>query len=212
MSEANAISVKSNPSPKPTKPPTKPPIKPSAKPSKTYPNPFTVAIDSADQLPYSFINMRTNADKGNKIIEVPTQRANLYVGDYSIIENPKIIIERKSLSDAFSSMRNEEMRANFEERLALMSEFTYSAVVVENDWTEAFTNPPPHTEFKPKSFHRTIIAWSQRYNVHWFMFPNRRFSEQSTFRMLERFWIDGLAVQAQSKDGTTGTAHQGEEG
>lgn len=159
--------------------------------------PFTVVVDSNEGLPYTFQNLWEGPTGGprSKLIQVPTRRLSLRnndsEGDYSIdgmIEH--VTIERKSKSDLYSSMRNDEKRDNFIGRLERMARMDFAAVMVEAEWYELLNEPPSDTDFKPKSLSRTIQAWMIRYPVHWIMAPNRQYAEAFTFRLLERYWKD----------------------
>lgn len=151
---------------------------------------FTILIDSREQRPYTFDDMRANADQGHAIIKVPTRREALPIGDYMLGGLPHFVVERKSAADLYSSIS--QGRANFEDRLRRMvSRFTWSAIVVEAELSDLLTNPPPHTQYSPKSLGRTLQAWSIRYStVHWWFLPGREAAERWTFRLLERFWAD----------------------
>ena len=174
-------------------------------------------VDSNEQLPYQFSDIESNSDNGNLPYEVVTERKALnYLGDYSLdccfysLDHldeasrekygaiPRIIVERKSKSDFFSSMAKRE---NFEGRLArLCEEVEYAAVVVEAEWFEIMTDPPEFrkkgdrgafskSNMDPRSIHRTVQSWSIEYQkVHWFFYPGREAAESATFWLLYRFW------------------------
>lgn len=149
--------------------------------------PFTIIIDTREQNPYTFTNIRAGADKKHVPIEVPTTRLTLSTGDYSIFGLPSITIERKSAADLYSSMVR---RRNFEQRLARMSELRYAAVVVEAEWSELLWRPPSFSRYPAKSLSRTIQAWTIRYpTVHWWTMPGRDAAEMLVYRLLERFYV-----------------------
>lgn len=150
--------------------------------------PFTVQVDRREQKPFLFENVRANADQGNRLIYVPLNFESIPVGDYTIWSLPLIIIERKSKEDLYQSIS--QGRANFEARLRRMClEYSVAAVVVEAEWSELLSDPPRHTQYPPKSLHRTIMAWMVRWpRVHWIMMPGRDAAESAAFRMLEKFW------------------------
>ena len=154
--------------------------------------PFTVGIDTREQRPYQFLGLRANTDKKHARLAIRTERVNLKTGfgDYTILELPKIAIERKSKEDLYSSIG--QRRENFEERLVRMGGGPgswYAAVVIEAEISELVAEPPAHTKLNPKSLMRTILAWQMRYpTVAWWFLPNRSAAEAWTFRLLERFW------------------------
>ncbi len=152
------------------------------------PCPFEIVIDTREQSPYAFLNMRANAkDRGARFV-VATRRLCLPNGDYSIFGYPQVAVERKSKADLFGSVAK---RDNFEGRLERMAELDCAYVVVEAEWSEVLSNPPRHSKLNPKALFRTLLAWQQRYRgVHWLGMPGRDAAEATTFRILERFWLN----------------------
>lgn len=69
---------------------------------------------------------------------------------------------------------------------------------LSNDWRrcercggQGKIHPTDHSKFSPKSFWRTVVAWKIRFpQVQWEFCFNRQFAEQTTLRLLERFWLD----------------------
>lgn len=163
--------------------------------------PFTVAIDTREQHAFAFTGLRSDADKHYRPLIVPTTRATLHTGDYSILDtgtehnySDRITIERKSLADLFSTLG--QNRARFERELDRMAELEWSAVVIEADWPTVLGCPPPHSQLRPKTIFRSVIAWQQRYpNVHWWLCAGREFAEVTTLRILERWWRDRAAKE-----------------
>lgn len=154
--------------------------------SHAIPCPFEIVVDSREQQPYRFDGLHANADKLNARLAVSVRRAALAVGDYSLWGHPGVVVERKSKSDLFGSVTR---RDNFESRLGRMNALEFSAVVVEAEWREILTDPPPHSKLNPKALFRTILSWQQRFpGVHWLAMPGRAAAEAATFRILETFW------------------------
>ena len=118
----------------------------------------------------------------------------LKTGDYSIetMSTPdcdySVVVERKSLTDLFSSMGRGRKRLQAE--FQRMSEFNYAALIIENDFKTIFQAPPATSSMNPKAVFRSILAFSQRYNIHCFPCPNRQFAEKTTYLILRRFWDD----------------------
>jgi hypothetical protein len=161
--------------------------------------PFTVQVDTREQRPYVFSNMRTNKDKGEKLIAVPVEFSSLDTGDYSIIGlSDRIAIERKSKEDLFGSVaRRDNFRGRLERMDTLISLGGYAAIMVECS-LEDLHEPPPYSQLNPKSLLRTILAWRQRYRADWWFVSGRHRAEAFTFRMLERFYLahkDSLCAQ-----------------
>lgn len=115
--------------------------------------------------------------------------ATLHTGDYSLRGyEDQLAIERKGLSDCFGTFGHGRKR--FERELERMKTLQFAAVVIEGDWFTIFHRPPKFSKLKPKTIHASIIAWQQRYGVHFFTCPDRNFAERTTYRMLERFYKD----------------------
>jgi DNA excision repair protein ERCC-4 len=150
--------------------------------------PAVIAVDNREQLPYAFLNIRSDAKEGRRPMVIRTARTTLKSGDYSIVGfEDRIACERKSAEDAFSTFGTG--RARFERELERLNQLDYAAVVIEAEWSAIVNSPPERTQFLPKSFFRSVVAWTYRYpRVHWWAFPGRAFAEVATFRLLERFW------------------------
>lgn len=152
--------------------------------------PGIIVIDTREQLPFGFTHLRADAHDQCRPLQVHTVRATLKQGDYSILGHEKdIALERKSLSDLYSTIS--QSRDRFVRELERLAIYPTAGIVVEADWNQILTEPPPHSRLPPKTVYRSIIAWSQRYpRVHWWMMGSRRLAEVTTFRILERFWRD----------------------
>jgi hypothetical protein len=154
-------------------------------------SPFTVLIDSREQHPYSFQGILSDFKDDRRPINVKTERRGLYVADYAIKELDGIAIERKSLDDLVGSLATVPKRENFEGRLIKIAEtLSYGAIVVECNSSDLFIPGSfKHSLLNPKTIYRTYLSWSQRYPiVHWFFCQDRDFAEQTTYRILEKFW------------------------
>lgn len=160
--------------------------------SKPLACPFTVAIDSREQRPYSFKGLLSDARQGRRPLVVQTATVALSQGDYSIVGcETEIAIERKSLADLYHTLGQE--RERFQRELERLNSLRWAAVVVESDWAEVLA-PQERSRLLPKSVYRSILAWSQRFpGAHWFLLPGRRLAEITTFRLLERWWRDSNA-------------------
>ncbi len=150
---------------------------------------MVVIVDNREQRPV-LIDKPGSPSFPDLIIEWGT----LVTGDYSIKgystpNNPhSITIERKSLSDLFSSAGRGRERLKRE--FIRMIEFDHAEFVIENDLRTIFQNPPSLSMMKPKSVYRTLLAFSQRYNVKVWPCPNRQFAEQHIYLTLKRFYDD----------------------
>ncbi len=151
--------------------------------------PFKIIIDTREQIPYKFESLYANADQENARLIVPTIRATLTTGDYSLEGmTDQIALERKTKQDLYSSIS--QGRENFVNRLEKMKAFAFTAVVIEGSWDSILGDPPAHTRFKPKSLARTIQSFMIRYpTTHWLTMPDRSYAEAITYRLLERYFL-----------------------
>lgn len=156
--------------------------------------PFTVAIDTREQAPYHFTDLTTDSRHKYRPLIVPTTPATLPTGDYSIEGyEGRVTVERKSLDDAFGTFGAD--RDRWERELHRLAEIECASVVIEADWKTVMNSIRPTSEagrsFTSKSFYRSLIAWQVRFpTVHWWLCPGRQFAEITTFRLLERWWLD----------------------
>ena len=165
------------------KPDTAPAVRPMAV------CPFTVVVDSREQLPYEFSGM---VGPAGDMLAIPTVVRGLASGDYSIegMED-QLAVERKSMDDLFSSVTWD--RDRFEREIERMNSYRSAFVVIEATWPEIM-NPVEHrpgwiNQAEPRSVEGTIVAWSIRYpNVHWWLCGDRRGAECRTFSILRKFW------------------------
>ena len=142
---------------------------------------FIIAIDTREQRPFTFQSIKPTAPD--------TVTQTLKTGDYSVVGlEDNVCVERKSLADLFSSVGTG--RERFEREMVRMSEMQYAALVIESSLAGIFTNPPARSKMSPKSVFRTLIAWSQRYNVHVWPMWNREAAERVTYLILKRFFDD----------------------
>ena len=142
--------------------------------------PFVIVTDAREKNPFSFAAI--DPPPATIVKTLPT-------GDYSLAGfESRITIERKSLSDLFGSCGNG--RERFEREIIRMARFDYAAVVIEADWTAILRSPPHHSKLNPKTVYASIIAWSQRHHIHFWLCPNRQFAERTTYRILERYHRD----------------------
>ena len=150
--------------------------------------PFTVIIDSREQSSYSFRNIRTGAKDNNTPLIIKTERRGLATGDYAIAGlEDRCAVERKEMGDLFNCMGAD--RERFEQQLSRLNELDFGCVVVEADLMR-IRRGHERSKLNPKTVHRSVIAYQIDYfpNVHWWFCPGKGYSEQTTFRILERYW------------------------
>ncbi len=157
------------------------------KPRDVVMSPITVAVDTREQAPFTFLGLRADADQGGLPLVIPTQTKTLQTGDYSIVGfESAITIERKSLEDAVSTIVVD--RDRFDREFQRMLTYKFAAVVIEASWGKLLT-PIANRRIKPKSITRGIMSLMLRYpTVQWVMCPDRRFAECFTYQLLAKFW------------------------
>lgn len=148
--------------------------------------PFSVLIDTREQTPYHFLGLECPATRRPYLVRTITDQY-LETGDYSIAGlSDRITIERKSLSDWHGSIGGDRERE--ERKASRMAEFEFAAYVIESDWQGMKDNWPKSAQISPLVSSGTIISWSMRYGIHFFLMPSRRDAEKITFRLLLKFW------------------------
>lgn len=162
---------------------------------------FTILIDTAEQLPYTFTNLYADAAQLRRPFVVRTERKHITIPDsgkpllsvdYSLAGfETTVAIERKSHEDFCSTLAGRH-RKRFERKLSILNDspaYHHVAVIVEAEWSTILNHPPDFSNVVPKTLFRSVIAWQTRYpKVHWVFMPNRQLAEQATFRILERWW------------------------
>lgn len=177
--------------------------------ARTVPNavavaPFTVVIDTREQLPWTFSDIRADASQGTGNLVVPAVVSCLPAGDYSIHGyGARVAIERKSKADLFGTVG--QGRDRFIRELERLNGYECAEVIVECEISEILTDPPRRTELSPKTITRSVIAWKRRYrNIHWNFLPGRPAAESWAYRVLERFWKDVIEVEAKANGAPAG--------
>lgn len=174
---------------------------------KHLPLPFEIAIDNKETLPYRFTGFtachqdaqryrdKTKKQTIKKATGLPLyvlwKTCHLRTGDYSIVGMEKLVtIERKTLTDFYGSLggKGGERRSRLAREHERMSKMVFAAVIIEANWTEIFASAPEYSKLTPRSVHRTMCSWQQRYGVPWLAMADRRLAEITTFRILEKFW------------------------
>jgi ERCC4-type nuclease len=165
-------------------------------------SPFTVLVDTREQLPYTFASIRADANQGGATITVPTRRCTLNAGDYSIDGYARMVtVERKSLSDLAGSLTRGRRRFNAE--LERLREYDAAWIVCEAELSEMFTGVQFAPNFKPRTIVRSAMFWQIRYpRIHWWAVPGRDVAEAVTYQLLRSWWrerIEGPAKEARKK-------------
>ena len=150
-------------------------------------NPFTICVDTREQLPYRFNGIKGDSKQKGLPIAVEISKVTLKTGDYSIegLEN-RIAIERKSLEDAYSSFIHDRKR--FERELERLSDMEFSMVIVEALEDDLYQYVQRYTSGNPKSVYRSVISWRVKYGIHFCFANSRQRAMRDTFRHLQYFW------------------------
>jgi hypothetical protein len=175
--------------------------------------PVPVVIDTREGFPYTFTGLHADARQGRAPLTIPTVRRALPSGDYSLDGHESCIaVERKSLADLFNTLG--QGRGRFQRELERLAAMPAAHVVIEASWTGILKEPPERSRLLPKTVHRSVIAWVERYpTVHWWPMCCRRLAEITTFRILERWLrLNGRHGDAEMKkrgaEGPTTTPRQ----
>lgn len=136
------------------------------------PDTLTIIIDTREQLPLAF--------------SLPTARACLGTGDYSLkgLEDA-IAIERKSADDLVACLKNDQ-RERFERELARGRDLAYFALVIEADLVDLVAGKY-QSRMSPKSVIQSLLALSIRYRLPIFFCPNRRYAARLVESLLLKF-------------------------
>lgn len=162
--------------------------------------PFTVAVDTREQLPYRFDDIRIERKKAF----VLTVRTTLATGDYSIVgSESKICVERKSLTDLFGTLGND--RDRFRREIERMQSFERSLVIIEATWQTIAhpdrADPSWHSRVHPNSILGTINALAGEFpGTRWKAAGNRREAEKATFKFLLN-WYNGNGLEENNVEG-----------
>jgi hypothetical protein len=168
--------------------------------------PFTILIDKAEQLPFTFAGIRSDSDQRNRPLLVQTELAHLGPshGDYTIkgLEH-HVHVERKSLSDVQGTVLGwGHRRDQFKRTLEFLAEIESSAIIVEcEEWTAIESLVPRGKKSKAemqKIFSRQVDAWRDDHRVPWIFCRSRRMAEIKTFRWLSRFYRHHIAKLKQA--------------
>lgn len=159
--------------------------------------PFVICVDSREQQPFNFSNMKADADRNHRPLTVRTQFEFLGdgMGDYTLQGFRGLIsIERKSLADAHNTIISYgDRRRQWETELENLNAMEFAAVVIEATLEQTLAAVEQWgvktVEQNRKTLFSSVQAWQQRFpRVQWCWCPGRRFAELYTFRLLERFY------------------------
>jgi hypothetical protein len=162
--------------------------------------PYKILIDTAEQHPFAFRNIKGDAAQKYQPIHVPTQCVCLgryphSLGDYSIEGlTERVAVERKSKTDCQGTILgfNDQHRDRFEKELENFAKLDSAMVVVEATFWDVVTTAPEWGKKTAKQngkiIYRSVLAFMQDYKIPWLFCDSRRLAELSTFRFLDRFY------------------------
>ena len=130
-----------------------------------------IVIDTREQRPYAFPGAVPGA--------LPT-------GDYSLLGyEDQVAVERKSKSDAYSSLGRD--RARFRREAERLGAMPFGAIVVEAG-TVDFLRPPPFSQLAPTAALHSLLSWSVRFRLPVFFADGREHGAMITLQLLHKFW------------------------
>jgi len=150
--------------------------------NKPAPPVLSIAVDTREQLPYTFKTTKPNpADFcSHQVI-----RTTLRTGDYSLIDHEsRITIERKQPEEIFHIVG--KGRARFERELVRMDGYAYKAIVVEATLAQ-LANGSGFSQVPASAAVNSLLSWAVQYDVHVFFAGERAYGEVLTMRLLEKF-------------------------
>ncbi len=156
--------------------------------------PAILTTDSREQLPYR-LDLHVS-----KFVDFEHRRAALPEGDYAAHlpddDSPEstICIERKTLSDLLGSLT--AGRERFVRELERLEPYGHRMLIIE---ASLFTlaRPSALSHVHPASVIGSLLAFSQRYNIHTVFAGDRRYAQAFTFRACERWCRDRVAERVE---------------
>lgn len=181
---------------------TQPAASPTQRDLFTIPNPFTILVDSMEQQPFTFENIRADRSQGEGLLHIPTKWKALGIrhsrdnyeprGDYSIDGLEGFVhVERKGLGDAHNTILSYgDREKRFIRELENLATMPFACVVIEASLGELIKQAPSwgkrSARENAKVLHRRVISWTQDHGVQWLFCDTRRLAEITTFRFLAR--------------------------
>ena len=166
-------------------------------------SPFDILIDTREQKRWKFVGIPGNKGQGIILVKCHWYCLGLGNGDYSIkgyIKHdgtPRVSIERKALSDLYSTILSN--RNNFVREIEHLNSMEYAAIIVETSGLDKVMTYLPHywkTEnisvesqlSKRRTVMGSIYAWQYRYpGVRWWFVP-RKIAPIVCYKLLARFY------------------------
>jgi len=157
-----------------------------------HPCPFTVLIDSREQLPWTFDGIVISGRRW----QIRTQVATLATGDYSILGCENLLtIERKSVADLLGCVAGPEHsreKRKHERMRAMIDRGGFARVVIEGDLSATvdwLNDPTCERGIHPNSIFGCHATWD-RTLAPWCWAGSRRAAEVIAFWMMLDWWQD----------------------
>ena len=159
-------------------------------------SPFCVIIDTREQLPYTWPNLRADANEGGQLLQVHNRRETLQAGDYSIDGYARMVtVERKSKEDLASTLTHGRRRFNAE--MERLREYDAAWIVCEAELSELFKGVPWAPNFRARTIVRSAMFFQLRYpKIHWWAVPGRAVAENVTYQLLRSWWRERIEAPA----------------
>lgn len=136
-----------------------------------------ILIDTREQRPFPFI--------GETGEPIPTERATLATGDYSLEGYAdRVAVERKSLPDLVACLSHE--RGRFKRQLERGSQLEAFAVVVEASF-EDLAAGRYRSRLNPHAACQSVMAFSVQFGTPFFFAGSRKAAEYATVSFLRQF-------------------------
>ncbi|MCZ6652982.1 MAG: ERCC4 domain-containing protein [Planctomycetota bacterium] len=138
----------------------------------------TIIIDTREQHPWSFANL-------------PTERATLDSGDYSIVGlTHLVVVERKSLPDLLTCIGRE--RDRFKRELQRLRAYRFRCLVAEASYAD-LERGEWRSQLKPSHVLGSLIAWMAQYSLPVMLAGDH----QAAARFAERYLFQAARCVAQ---------------
>jgi len=158
--------------------------------------PFTVLVDTAEQLPFVFQGFTGDSDQDNRPLLVRTELQHLGPshGDYAVKGfEGHCHIERKGPGDAIGTfLSHGERRDRWDRTMEFLAEIPCAAVVIECSFGKLLSSIEARGSRSKstlqKTLHCQVLAWEQDWRVPFIFCDSRRFAELTTLRIMMRFY------------------------